>query len=204
MMKKTNRYIIGILLLLISTIVNAQNQQGNYVIITLERERTWDMHRVEYSYWLMPSDSLSQSRYKFINLYMNGFSKNSFESCCTKDSLAMYNTTDTNFDLDKDYVNELEMLIGIVKSKRQKIQSIKKDWGKKGSETINVYATPVIGTFCRCRLGKSVNNVEGVTHVMLPKSGFKLNDNFWSNKGVVALRGYDFSSLPFLDLNSIL
>lgn len=192
------KYYILLSLIIGVLSVDAQNRDDKYVVITLERERSWDNHLMEYSYWIIPADSLGTSDSKFSLLYLNGFSRNNFESCCLNDSIVMNNTVETNFDFTQTFTKQIETLKEIIDKRRKKLQVIKKSWNKN-SEKITVYVTPVIGEMCKCKIAKAKQIQQGLQLIM-PKSGYKLGEFDLPE----TLLFYDFAQIPFINLNSIL
>ncbi|MEJ0055079.1 MAG: hypothetical protein WDN75_05150 [Bacteroidota bacterium] len=201
------KFYCGFLFLLASYTAGSQSiAHSKYIVITIERERTKDNHAMERAYWIVSMDSLQNFKYSLAPLYIDGFSLNNFKECCGKKSITIFYQTDsTSYKFDEQYLAAKKSLSDLVKAKRKKVQTIAKGWTKGVREKINVYITPVSGDFCYCRVDKDGSKkLEYQGMIVIPKSGFSSEDKFWSSEKSSQVSFFDFSSLPFLNLQSIL
>ena len=195
---------VVILVVLFISQSKAQPISGKYLIITLERERSWDVHEAEYSYWMVHADSINEIRGNLRPLYLKGFSVNNFDSCCLFDSLAMFHVAGSNFNFNNQYLSQVERLVSIIKQHGKRVQTIRKKWTDRSQEKINIYLTPVNGNFCECKIGSTGVKIDGISSVAIPKSDFSPNDKFWDGEAARSIKNYDFSNLSFLNFRSIL
>jgi len=199
---RVTKYITAFML--VGNWAMAQSVENDYLVITFERERSWDVHQVEFSYWLLQVDSLADIRANLMPLYLKGFSSDNFKSCCLGDSLTMYYTSGTRFNFDQLYVQQVDELARIIKEDQKKIQIIRKRWPGGHKEIIHVYVTAITGSFCRCRLGRGGAKITEVSRVAIPKEQFKQTTDFWNSEHATKLKSYDFSTVQFLNFRSLL
>lgn len=184
--------------------IHAQHKSDSYVIATIEKKTTSNLHPIEFDYWII-SESMWESEEKFIPLYIDGFSQTDLDECCLSDTLTLFNmSSDESFDFQESFKKSVDELRSIVATKRQKIHTVKKKW-KGYKEKINVYLTPVKGTFCICELRHIDDNTKlgyfGKTAV--PLDSFAINEEFWESKNFKDIRRFDYTTLPFLSLQTI-
>jgi len=182
----------------------SQHKQS-YLIVTLERERNWDLHKAEYSYWIVPLDSLSEDETNFNLLYLSGFSVDAITSCCNEGVLNSLLTEETSFSLDSTLEENIESLIKITDESKRKVQSIRKNWTRKYREKITVYLSPVQGGACECLMDTNLENRIGISKkIFIPNTEFTVLKDFWLSDAYHSIKTYDFGELPFINLNGIL
>lgn len=199
-------YCAFIFVLLSYTASGQSSSSSKYIVVTLERTRTNDNHGVENAYWIVCTDSLKALKDSFAPLYMDGFSLNNFKECCGKGSITIFYQTDsTSYEFDDEYSIVKKSFSELIRARRKKVQTITKEWTKGIKETIKVYLTPVSGDFCYCRVDKEGSKkIEYEGLIAIPRSTFAFEDNFWGSEESSSVRFFDFSTLAFLNLHSIL
>ena len=161
-------------------------KQAEYVIITYELNRAKDTHGIRKYYWIVSVDSLKGQKVSLSPIYFTGFSKNNLDKCCQGEVIDIFTvTTGSTYDFKEGYEQSIEGLVRIVDVERRKVQTITKEWSNGYKETIKIYATPIIGKFCRCDIGKEDGDkINYNDMVYLPLSDFSFNANFWKSKNV--------------------
>ena len=157
---------------------------SEYVIITYELTRAKDTHGVRKYYWMVSVDSLKGQRVSLSPIYFTGFAKNNLDRCCQNEVVDIFTvTTGSTYDFKEGYEQSIEELVQLVDRERRKVQTITKEWTTGYNERIKIYATPIIGKFCRCDIGKEDGNkINYKGMVYLPLSDFSFNANFWKSK----------------------
>lgn len=189
----------------ISINCNAYSQlipKTDYVILSFERLAE-DLED-EYYYWIIPIDSIDGNlNFTLFPLYINSSSQYTTDRCIRGDSISFFK----NFEgVSKEYENETNKLLEIIKSKKRKIQNVIIQWGKEGKklkrkeEKIFIYATPITGVFCNCmerheKFGSGLVEFRGL--VYLPISNFSFNHLFWETENGKVIQYADYSLFDF-------
>ena len=193
-MKKRINVTVFLIILSINFCYSQNASVFKYVVITYEIDRNRDNHDKKQYYWIVPNDSISSgNELKKKPLYIDSFSKNSFDSCYNGSDIYLFSiNTETKFDFDKDYIQEIDNLKEIISKNKKKVQTYCKKW-KQGNykETVTVYITPITGDFCSCKNLGTIDESNNI--IMLPKKAFKLNDSFWKSS-----KAKDISRIDFL------
>lgn len=195
------RILSAILVLAVSLPASLFGQETaaeyTYLVITISRTRNWDLHGKELSYWITEASSPQRAP---IPLYSSGFSKTVFQRCCAGDSVALYNTSDTEFDLDD---NEASQLMELLRHNQIQVQKIKKRWGRH-KEVLEVSIAPVIGLFCLCKISKIGPQLDGWSQLAIPRGPFRVDSDFLSKEKNKEYLTRDYSEIDFILFSSIL
>ena len=196
------KYIL-VILLFNTLIANAQSN-NDFAVITIETQSKKGNHKNQIDYWLVSLDLyVKPSENAFFPLYLTGFSVTDFNECCNDKNLTLFNvSTEESFEYDKSFIDSQKLLISMIKDNRKKIQGVKKDWTSGDKQRINIYITPVSGTFCFCKISNG-SKIGYNDEIAMPVSSFEYNPSFWKSDIYKGVRKYDFSTLPFLSLNTI-
>lgn len=201
MINKKNKFII-IILLLICHISKAQLSTDvlkKYVVFTFEVAHK-EAKVKEYYYWITPQDSIAKKNaFVVFPLYTEEYSKDILDRCKTGNPIDIFTaSTVADFNFDDDYKSQKKNLLSILSINKIKVQNFRKKWSQNGDEIIvNVYATPVTGTFCNCLQshGKVTYGFKGV--VYLPLISFGYDKSFWSSKNDKIVRHVDYSYVEY-------
>lgn len=172
-----------------------------YVVVTISRERNWDMHGAESTYWLL---DLSNQGRTFVPLYLSGSSETLFDRCCALDSVELFNTVETKFSVDAKRESGSVQLRALLEQNHLPVQAIEKRWGKKYKETIKIAITPIIGEFCICPIVKTGPQLIIGRRLAIPKGPFHFDRAFFNSVEHSDLLTHDYSDLQFIDFSSIL
>ena len=172
-------------------------ESSGYVILSIEQTHTISQHGTRTYFWIIPVDSIKPNGSSTIaRLFLSGFTADNLEDCCSgkpiDPSIVFGNSS---FTLETDYQLGLRSLMELVLKNRRKVQKIQKKW-KDQTETIVVFATPVLGQFCSSdfhEIGQHRTGYRG--EVYIPKSSFRNYDMFWSSPKANNIVHHDFSTL---------
>lgn len=198
-----NKVIMFLFLIFDVYFVNSQNvTQSNQLVVTYEIERSNEDHQKRQYHWILTDDILSiEDRIKMKPLYLDSFSSDSFDKCCNNETIYLFSyNTETKFNFNDDYTNDLNRLKRIISENRKKVQSSTKKWSKGGyKEIIRVFITPISGEFCICENAKSLVN----NSILLPKKQFNLNKEFWESEMAKIVFKMDFiNNYDFINKDS--
>ncbi len=178
----------------------AQSPIHKYVIITFEDVYKQSQHGVKSYYWIVNQDSIKSPDFKMSFLFLSNFSKSDLIDCCNGkdiDPLAVFqNRSDGIFD--QTYYKKLEQLKLLIKTKRIRLQTIRKNWQSGQQEVITVFATSIQGNFCSSNfhvLGQQRYGYKG--KVFIPNSSFTYSDDFLNSKDAKLILNQDFSKRQF-------
>ena len=184
-------------------IVAQITNEKEYVVITFERAEN-KVHRLKRYYWIIPSDSIRSKNLLMASLYMETyFDKSEFEECCRGGTIDVLESSGNDtVSFSNDYNIALKQLNELVFKNRKRVQTIIHQWyNPKYEEITQVYATPIIVSFCYCmqKFSHLIKNYfqEGI--VFLPLSSFRYNDNFWKSDKSKAIECFDYSSLKYVN-----
>ena len=185
--------------------IRAQSKPDSYVVVSIEKKTSSNLHPVEFDYWLIIRSEWNKSKDALVPLYIDGFSKTDVDECCLTDTLILFNaSTNESFDFGDELEKSLSTLRALIVKERTNVQTIKKSWeGYK--EEIKVYLTPIKGSFCICELKHKDDNAKIGYYgkAALPQNGFKIESDFWTSQESKGIRRYDFSELPFMSLQTM-
>ena len=187
-------------MLIAGNVYGQSQEKKHYVVLTFEMDRNKDMHGTFVYYWIAEIDTAKQIHELELHpLFLHDFtSRDQVDSCCSgKPSLIFAVTSESTFDFSKDYHNNLEELRKLVKQNRKNIQTIKKSWPNNYKEEIRVYATPITGSLCECKMIDDWSSTyKG--KVFMPKEAFKIDRTFWA-RSEKSLFGKDFSVFEYVN-----
>jgi hypothetical protein len=190
-----------LLLGVLSVTVIAQDKVENYVVLTFSTDSNKDNHPSKTFYWLLNSDSIEYGKIHFpVPVYINReYSSDCFEACCEGGVVDfMTTTTATRFEYSKEHIQEQETLASLVVEDRVLIQKIYKKWAKGNKEIVKVFATPVLGRFCFCRVsGLTLKFTGGMKQIAMPQTDFSLDKTFWDSEMGKNLKYADLSHILF-------
>jgi len=202
---KSKKVLILVLSLLLTCeiVVSQVNSSSRFVVITFELTKGNSKNK-QFFYWITPVDSIEKKiSFNIFPLYTEEYTKDNFDRCIKGDSVDIFkNTTATNFKFDEGYSSQIEQFVSLVNSKKTKVQTISLNWsaGSRAKETVNVYATPVIGEFCNClqlsEIGGS-HKLEFSALVYMPVASFSFNQNFWDTENGKVMKYADYSLVEF-------
>lgn len=167
------KYFLITALALISIMeIRAANKGQFYCILSFERIRKGQADGTEIFFWMAEADSVKSQGFKLSPLYLGSFSNTLLQSCAEGDTVNPYLVTeDDNYEFEKGYEEMLSDLSASILSKKEKIQTIKKAWGKD-KETVTVYLTMVKGTFYDCQM-TSFGYIDYQGKIFLPAGGIE-------------------------------
>ncbi len=173
------RFIIFIVVFIVGLEPIKSQDIDDFVIVTFEIKRNIERHKKAVYYWIVNSDSTINKGFSLKPLYFSGYSKTHLDKCCNGDTINPYIITKhTSFDFAPNYESDVKVLKELIEEKKIKVQTIKKKRGNEYTETVNVYATPVKGEFCKCYL-KSFGFIDYEGEVYLPLKNLKDNSAYW-------------------------
>jgi hypothetical protein len=198
-----NRNVLFLIFILIINIrVFSQELKGDeYIIVTFEFDRSDDMHSSNNYYWIIPLNVIESN--KIINLYplyFDEYSNNDLINCKENKEINIFTIEKgENFILEKTTEYDIQKLKKIILKKRKKVQVFIKKWLIDNiTEKINVYITPVKGSFCSSNIanysGKDVN-YQGI--IYLPLSDFKYNEGFFKSDKQIFIEKIDYLKINF-------
>ncbi len=174
---------------------------SDYVILTFISETKGGMHPPRTDYWITKIDSISEVEYSvpLFPTYLNiEYSSDCLEDCCSNKKIDLLtSTTNTKFNFDKLHEKEQKSLLRIVDENKILIQKVRLNWNEyKRKEIIKIYATPISGLFCECRIyGTSLRFADGRKKVLLPNKEFSLINGFWDTEKGKFIKWYDYSKV---------
>jgi hypothetical protein len=202
---KSKKIFLLILFLLFTckAIISQVNSKAKFVVITFELIKSNSKNKQVF-YWITPVDSIENKlAFNIYPLYTEEYTKDNFDRCIKGDSVDVFtNTTNTNFEFGKNYETQVKQFVSMVNSKRVKVQTIALKWSKeiRDNETVNVYATPIIGEFCNClqrhEIGGS-HKLEFRALIYMPVSSFSFEENFWNTENGKVVKFADYSLVEF-------
>lgn len=197
-MKKSKTSALILILLVFAFPKDLLSQEiipAEYIVITYELSRTKDSHGVRNFYWIVSVDSLKDKRALLSPIYFTGFAKNHFNMCCRSEMVDIFTTTTSStYDFVEGYEKSVEELTKMVYKQRKKLQTITKEWAGGSKETIRIYATPVLGEFCHCKITKEDGGkIDYNGTIYLPLGNFSISNGFWNSKNAPSILNRDFT-----------
>lgn len=192
-----------ILLFALSFEIEAQ-EKGAFVIVTIEKKTSSNLHPYATDYWIVSRDLWKEyADDAIVPIYIEGFSLTDYNECSQDGKLVLHNyTKDELFDFEPAYEKSQHHLLTLIKENSQEVQSISKKWKSKYKEKIKVSLTPVNGIFCFCPMvhvdGRSM--LEYAKKIAMPISDFSYDPTFWSSQEFKEIRRFDYSELDFVSL----
>lgn len=196
-----NKVIITIVFIILFDNYLYSQEESSYVIISFERERVYSNKKKEKEifYWIIHTDSTHSKGLHLTPLYLGGFSNTDLIKCNKGDTINPYLITDeTNFEFDESYNQQLSLLISLISNNQIRVQTIKKSWGNKLKEVINIYATPIDGNFTSCHL-ESFNLIDYKGKVFLPLSNFSYFMEYWDTPNSKNVKFADYTFFYFIN-----
>lgn len=196
-----------VLILIVFVVSLSAQNKSKYAILTIEKKSSSKLHKNQVDYWIVDIESWKNSDKKAVSpLYISGFSATDYNECCTNENLILFNVTvKESFDYKEGLLESQSKLKEIIANYRKKIQTVKKKWTIGKTERIKVYLTPIVGSFCFCKLThKDDDSKIGYQgQAAIPVSNFIYDDSFWKSELSEGIQKYDYSSLPFLSLHTM-
>ena len=169
-----------------------------YVIISFEDTYKVTQHGTKNYYWIIEVDSLNSYDFEPSYLFFD-FTKQNLDDCCNGLEVDPYLVfPDTQFEKDTIYANDLTVLKDILFTKRKKVMDIIKKWSSGQKEIITIYATPIIGKFCRSdfhKIGQQRQGYKG--KIYMPLTSFEYYPEFWELNKSKFINNSDVSKLNF-------
>lgn len=200
--------LLLIVLLFVSVLsVKAQNPK-DYIIVTIESINKKGVHKIQTDNWIFAVDDYTKMNEEDViyPLYLSGFSATDYKECCEDKNMILFNSTVAeSFEYAKENLSSRKALQDIIKDKRKKIQTIKKQWGSDKKIRVTIFLTPVNGAFCFCKISHESDNsrLDYVGQVGVPKLGFNYIPSVLESKLGRGIQTYDFSFLPFIGLDTL-
>lgn len=176
-----------------------QGQTKEYVVISVKQSYKFSPHGTQTYFWIVPVDSITTFKSNFSHLFLSDFSLNNQQDCCVGNPIDPFVVNDkSNFELGQPYMVVLDELKSTILKNRRKLQKITKKWEDGQSQTIQIYATAILGDFCCCSydiIGQNRTGYRG--KVYIPKSSFSKFHKFWDMPKAKYLLKQDFSRIEF-------
>lgn len=154
-------------------------------------------HGTDTYYWIIPADSIKQHK-SISSLLLSGFSKTTLESSCKGDIIDPYAiTASTSYDFANSYFASIDSLRQLIFKNRKRIQTVSKKWKSGQREKLQIFATPIQGTFCSSNYAiqnSGIGKYNG--RIYFPVAGFHYINNFWIDVPVNLIER-DFVSINF-------
>ena len=199
-MKNSNAFFFLAFIFGFLTNLFAQDQKpAAYVVLTIEDTYKISQHGTQTYLWIIPVDSIKSYNATLSRLFISGFTRSNLEDCFLRqpfDPLVYDQTPSIAFD--SDYLTGLEEVKQLILKKKKRLQKIVKKWESGQTETIAVFATPVVGQFCSSDfhpIGQHRTGYHG--KVYLPTTSLEYEGPFWSSEKADYITKRDFSLLDF-------
>ncbi|MCH8534289.1 MAG: hypothetical protein LAT51_04395 [Flavobacteriaceae bacterium] len=170
----------------------------DFLIITYEKSTKYDYDKI-YS-WIIPLDSINNTKEKISPVYLVGYSKTLLKKCQNGDTVSPFDSFKSDkFDFNESYLEMQNEVFDAIEVNKKKILSVKKKFfDMKYKEEIIVYITPIRGRFCKCPISLSNGNKINYTgEIYLPVMD------------IIPIENFDYSDLDFyllhkkMDFNKI-
>ncbi|WP_165768375.1 hypothetical protein, partial [Hymenobacter amundsenii] len=172
----------------------------NYIVITYEWKVTPSQHGTKLYYRVARTDSIQNMTQYLPPLYFEGFATQALRECCSNSSSEIFSLRqNSDFDFDNSYILMMSKLKNVIDKNRVKVQKIDKSWPNGHRERITVYATPIVGKMCTCKMtgyDTLISKYEGVFY--MPLSDFSLDNKLWENRKLfykTVLRDYSITQI---------
>lgn len=186
------------------TNIYAQSDNEKFIVVTIENKSDEGLHKRETNYWLISlKNYVNSNEQSFYPLYTSGFSVNDYNECSKNNNLIFFNTSEKeDFNFEGELKNSQKELLHVIENKRIKVQEVRKKWitGKKTSVT--VFLTPVTGKFCYCEFS-GIRDMDYKEKISLPISDFEYDSKSENSELFKAIRKFDFSNLPSINLEKM-
>jgi hypothetical protein len=193
----TKALVLSLLLWLFNFRASAQIIRGQYLVLMFEDMYKNSPHKTDTYYWIISADSLKQHK-RVSPLLLSGFSKTTLESCCKGDIIDPYVVTaTTSYSFAESYFASTDSLRQLIFRNRIRIQNVSKKWKSGQRETLQIFATPIQGTFCSSNYAiqpPGINEYSG--RIYFPVSGFHYVNDFWINVPINLIE-QDFAAINF-------
>lgn len=193
-----NRVSILLVMIFCTTNVIAQKVNNTFLILCFEEDFKVSQHETKEYYWIVSTESLETKNLELAKLFMSDFSSDNLIDCCSGEAIDPFLVFDkTDYSFEDGYLNSLDYFENIVRSHREKLQTIKIKWSNGQSKTVSIYGTVVKGSFCISNYHKVGRDRTGYSgKVALPYSSFEVVDDFWTSNGD-QFRSIDFSQFNY-------
>ncbi|MEO1485268.1 MAG: hypothetical protein AAFU57_05955 [Bacteroidota bacterium] len=188
--------------LIVCTFVSTYGQDESIIVKYQVRN---NLGTKEY-YWIIPDSSIgSLGRYKSFPLYLDFFSNDCFLACQQDEKVDLFTaTTNTNYDFQENYENELRFLKKLVSKYSTEILVVNKKHTKNHvtpKQKIQISILPIKGEFVYCQTLESMRRITNYNgKIALPKGNFQVAQKFKGSKKLSELLFYaDFSQLPYVN-----
>lgn len=181
----------------------AQSKCDKYVIIKMNIN--YSNNEFFDSYWLIPEKSILDANIKVYPLFVDTLSYNIIDA--KKDTIPYLRA---NMQENGTYKIMLNEIVRKIEARHLKIQEIKKKWfiSKKHFDsyigkptTIEVYATPIYGSFVKKTIAYSSTYANSLKYSdrYIPTSAVEIDESFWNTDAAEYLKIVDFCILnPFI------
>ena len=173
--------------------------QEKFIVYTFEVNRKPSKHK-ETFYFISSVDSIAEKNtFQVFPLYLDGYSNDKFQRCKSGSIIDIFTATDnSDFNFSQDYTSEISKLQFLIKKNKVKLQTINKSSADEKSKTnINVYASSIIGKFCKCAISH-VDSYGGFKGTVYLPDGLFINDsNFWEGKYAKVVKYVDYSFIEY-------
>jgi hypothetical protein len=164
----------------------SQKESSEYLVVTYEAKVKKGLHGSRSYHWMIQLDSVEQNLKYLYPLYLyEDFAKNQFDNCLNGDKTYVLTSTSADrFDFNEDYINDLEKFDDLISKNRKLYQTLQKKWSLSNlKEDVNIYVTPIRGTFCKSSLYSDDAELLGLDQikVYMPVGNFFLNNEFWES-----------------------
>lgn len=173
-------------------------QKSNYIIITILKESNSKLDGYGETQWLIPEDSLKNLVFNYSSitpLFISDYSYDMIAQCKNNIPVDPFTfTTETSFSFPDSVSQNIEQMNKLISKNKKLIQTIKKKWETGYKEKVKIYATPVIGDFCKCKF-ENFSKVEFDTtkQIFIGFNKFYQQNQFWNSKSSNELKSIDFS-----------
>ncbi|NDV58958.1 hypothetical protein [Bacteroides sp. 519] len=180
-------------------------KKESYVILSFERQQK-GMDK-EYYYWIVLIDSLKGNlNFEVFPICLSTNLNYNLKRCANADSISFW---DNFIDNPKSYIGKIDSIpildsfFSITENKKIKLKTISIKWKKeknRRNETVDIYATPVIGGLCKAfgeySFGES-GFIEFCGNTFLPTSEITFIEDFWETINGRIIKYADYSIVDF-------
>ncbi|MBO9632495.1 MAG: hypothetical protein J7578_05210 [Chitinophagaceae bacterium] len=196
MRKHKQALLLICLLMAISFIGQAQpGDVKRYVVITIEKKNSKSFEGDKRTCWIISETDLNDTSNHFLPLLIDGYFQTDIDSCCSGKFADPH--LNAAISLNAARAEALGKLQSLIWPRRRLVQSIKTN-SNGAKMQINISATPVFGSFCACKFGPAIKQLNGYAgDVLLPYIDISYNDEFWDSDKAWVLKHIDFTDNYF-------
>lgn len=187
-----------IILTILSTPAQGQIPRANYIVLTFEERYKTSPHGTTTYHWIQPMDSAVQPLL-LSALFLSVYSKDNLEAICNETMTDPFLVTEsTDFTLPKTHLASRDSLAVLLARNRKRTQRIQKAWLNGQKAWVDVYVTPIAGSFCVSRLHRKQANGEDYDGlIFLPSAHFQVIKAFWATEAAKRISATDFSRVHY-------